>query len=115
MRSVFPRRPSLLYLLVVAYCFGLAWKATHARFAMDDPMNMGWYWRDGFWTVLWHNITFWSTAYRPLGGLYYLPIYAVFRLNPLPYRLVILAIVLANAYLSCRLAELLTGSARWLC
>jgi len=104
------RQSPLLYLAVVAYCLGLAWRAAHAHFAPDDPMNMYWYWHDGFWRVLWHNLTFWSTAYRPLGGLYYLPIYAAFGLNPVPYRIMILGIVLANAYLSCRTAELLTGS-----
>jgi len=100
----------VVYLAVSAYCLVFISRAVGGHFAPDDLMNMVWYWNDGFWRVLWHNFTFWSTAYRPLGGLYYLPIYAAFKLNSVPYRLLILATVLANACLSCRLAHLLTGS-----
>lgn len=100
----------LVYLPVAVYCVVLGWSALLAHFSTDDPMNMGWAWRDGFWLLLRENITFWSTGYRPMGQLYYLSIYRLFGLHPLPYRIVILSLVVLNAYLSCRLAERLTGS-----
>jgi len=104
------RLSAVAFIPVVVYCAALGRRALHSHFSNDDPMNMGWAWRDGFWFLLWHNVTFWSTAYRPMGQLYYLSIFRIFGLDPLPYRFVIIAIVVMNAYLSCTLAQLLTGS-----
>lgn len=104
------RLSALAFLAIAGFCCYLGLSALRTRFAPDDMMNLYGYWMHGFWKVLWHNVTFWSTAYRPAGGLYYLPTYWLFGLDPLPYRVILVAIVVANAYLSCRTAELITGS-----
>jgi len=95
---------------ILIYCVYLAKGALLAHFSNDDPMNMGWAWRDGFLRLIGQNLTFWSTAYRPMGQLYYESLYRIWGLNPLPFRVVILAFVIANAYLSWRLALLLSDS-----
>ncbi len=104
------RLSKFAFLPVVVYCAALGRHALQARFSTDDPMNMSLAWREGFGYWLWHGIMFWSTAYRPLGELFYLSIYRTFGLNPLPYRIVILCFVIANAYLSYLLAERITDS-----
>ncbi|HML18599.1 MAG TPA: hypothetical protein VK419_16325 [Bryobacteraceae bacterium] len=104
------RLPSIAALLVAAYFAYLASFAIHAHFAVDDPTNLGYYYRRGFATTLLDTARFWSTAYRPMGGLFYLPIYYLFHLNPLPYRIVILALIASNIALTWRIAERLTES-----
>jgi len=100
----FSYAPALIYSAL------LAKGALRAHFANDDPMNMGWAWRDGLVVLARQCATFWSTAYRPMAQLFYETIYKVWGLNPLPYRIVILALVISNVYLSWRLAKLLTDS-----
>jgi len=100
----------LAFVPVVVYCAALGRHALEGHFSTDDPMNMGYAWNHGFGYLLWHSITFWSTAYRPMGELLYLSIYSFFGMNPLPYRIAIVGVMVVNAYLSYRLAELLTGS-----
>jgi len=51
-----------------------------------------------------------TSAYRPLGGLYYFVLYRVFGFNPLPFRAVALALMLANVYLALVLLRRLSGS-----
>jgi hypothetical protein len=103
-------RVHLLFLLVVIYCLALNRKAVQAHFAADDMMNLGGYWQEGFLKVLRNNILFWGAGYRPMGGLFYLPIYRFFGMEALPYRVVLIAVILANAYLSCWVAKTLSGS-----
>jgi hypothetical protein len=109
-RTMGARLSKFSFLPVVVYCAALGRHALQARFSVDDPMNMSLAWREGLGYWLWHSLTFWSTAYRPLGELFYLSIYRIFGLNPFPYRIAILCLVVANAYLSYRLAEQITGS-----
>ncbi|HWB97387.1 MAG TPA: hypothetical protein VG672_11805 [Bryobacteraceae bacterium] len=54
-------------------------------------------------------LRFWSTAYRPLGAWFYVPIYRIFGLNSLPYRLVCFALLGCNLLLLYRLILGLTG------
>ena len=75
--------------------------------ASDDPMNLFNYWQLGWAGVLRGNLLFFTTAYRPMGGLFYLPIYHFFRLNPLPYHLAIDVILAIDTYLLYRCARLL--------
>ena len=104
------RLQSLVPLLLIGYFAYFAWGAMSAHFAMDDPVNLGRYWMRGFERTALDNVRFWSTAYRPMGGFVYLSTYYFFRLNPLPYRIVILGIVAANIGLTWLIAERLTGS-----
>ena len=97
-------------LILAAYFAYFASGAIHAHFAMDDPINLGRYWGRGFGRTMLDNLRFWSTAYRPMGGLFYLAIYYIFHLNPLPYRIAILTIIAANIGLTWLIAERLTES-----
>lgn len=95
---------------LAAYFLYFAIPALRAGFAADDPMNLGFYWIRGFWGDIVDILRFWSTAYRPMGALFYLPIYHFAGLNPLPYRVLALALIAANIFFSWRIAALLTGS-----
>lgn len=81
-----------------------------ARFAADDMMNLARYVGEGWSSILKGTLAFWEGSYRPLGGLFYLSLYTFFRLDPLPYRIVIHGILAVNLLLSLRAAELLTRS-----
>src|ERR1039458_8920892 len=61
-------------------------------------------------TLLFDTLRFWSTAYRPLGAYFYLPLYKLFGLNPLPFRITCFAILGLNLVLLYRFCMRLTGS-----
>jgi len=90
---------------VAAYFLYFAFSAVHAGFAGDDPMNLGLYWTRGFFRSVVDGMEIWSEAYRPVGAMFYLPIYHAFGLNPVPYRLAVFAILAANTYLTFRFAN----------
>ena len=83
-------------------------------------MNIASYWRMKPIQLLAAQFLPWRGFYRPMGGLFYLPLLHVFGLNPLPYHLAQLMILAANVYLVYRLATLLhcaplvSGIAAWL-
>ena len=93
-----------------AYFLYFAIPALQAGFAPDDPMNAGEYWLRGFWRSVADVLTFWTTAYRPLGAMFYLPIYHFFGFTPIPFRIGALALVGGNILLTFRVALLLTES-----
>jgi hypothetical protein len=95
---------------LTAYFLYFAIPALRTEFARDDPMNAGEYWLRGFWHSVLDVLKFWSTAYRPLGAFFYLPIYHLFGFTPIPFRVAALAIVAANIYLTFRIVDLLTNS-----
>jgi hypothetical protein len=82
------------------------------HWAADDPMNLFGYWDAGVGKVLWSNLAFFNGFYRPLGGLFYLPIYWFAKLDPLPYRIVLFCLLGLNVYLVYRFARLLGASER---
>lgn len=95
---------------IAAYFLYFASGAVRAHFAIDDPMNLGFYWRRGLVTSLADVAMLWRASYRPMGAAFYLPIYNAFGMNPLPYRIAVLAILAANIFLSFQIARLLTKS-----
>lgn len=90
--------------------FLLAWFLyfTHdglsVHFALDGLGNMGHYFREGPLALAISQFSLWRGDYRPMGGLFYVPILAFAGLNPAPYQAVLLAILLVNVYLVYRLA-----------
>jgi len=98
--------------LILAYFAFFGWDGLHARFGVDDPANLFWYWSRGTWPLIRAQFEFFSTYYRPMGGLFYLPIYDFAGFNPLPYRVVALLIVLLGLALFCRVAKLISGFER---
>ena len=78
------------------------------HFAPDDMMNIdNFYWSPGPWRLIYSQFLFWRGYYRPMGGLFYLPILSVWGLNPVPYHVALSLVLLANVYLVYRLARLL--------
>jgi hypothetical protein len=104
------RATGIAALIIGCYFLYFAAGAVHAHFTVDDPTNLGRYYERGLPRVLFDMIAFWSDAYRPTGGLFYLLIYYPFGLNPLPYRIVLLAVIAANVYLTLRIVWKITGS-----
>ena len=97
------------FLAILAYFLYFAREGVRTHFAADDMMNIGAYWTRGWWLTLLDNLRFWI-AVRPLGGLFYMSLFRMFGLNPLPYRILALAFLFAGAWLSYLVAELLTKS-----
>lgn len=98
--------------IILVYFASFAWDGLHARFSVDDPANLFGYWSRGAWPLIRAQFEFFSTYYRPMGGLFYLPIYGLAGFNPLPYRVVSLSIVLLNIAVFYRVARLVSGSER---
>lgn len=108
--------------VLIAYFLHFALPALRGGFREDEMMNMGICWCAGALKSLLANIVFWKLflcsgcalydlplyLYRPGGALYYLPLYHFFGLDPLPYRIVQISILVASIplvyYLSRRLA-----------
>src|SRR4051812_48143557 len=70
-------------------------------------MNMAGYWRMKPANLAASHVLLWRNFYRPMGGVFYLPLFYTFGFQPAPYHVVILAILLLNMYLVYRLAILL--------
>jgi hypothetical protein len=96
---------------LVFAAFLLAWFLyfTHdglgVHFAVDDIGNMGHYFRQGPLALAISQFTLWRGDYRPMGGLFYVPILTFAGLNPAPYQAALLAILLVNVYLVYRFAR----------
>ena len=95
---------------VGAFFFYFAGPALRVRFALDEPMNMYRCWQPGLWQVIWANLTFSNSVIRPMGVLYYLPLFQLFGFNPLPFNVVRLAILSLNTAIFYFLAARITNS-----
>src|ERR1035438_1380801 len=62
-------------------------------FSADDLMNMHIYWARPWPALLKANLAFWSTFYRPAGGLFYRPIFDLWGFHPLPFHIAALALL----------------------
>jgi hypothetical protein len=81
-------------------------------FDADDLMNIHIYWVKPWSALLKANLMFWSSYYRPAGGLFYLSIYDLWGFHPLPFRIVVLALLSVDFVLLAVVVWQLTGS-RW--
>jgi len=92
---------------LAAYFTYFSWYGLTAHFAPDEPMNMYFYWHPRplqFWLS---HLTVWRGVYRPMGGVFYLPLFYAFGWNPVPYHAALLLLLLAGVFLVCRFARLL--------
>jgi hypothetical protein len=94
-------------LCLAAYFLYFGRAGLTARWAPDDMMNLAGYWQPGPWRALWSLVRIWSHAYRPMGAVFYLPLYHLFGLNPLPFHVVDFVVLGVNVWLFYRLARLL--------
>ena len=98
-------------LIVCAWMFAGAGDGLNASFTTDDLVNMTSYQsRTGF-ELLRDNILYFSPSYRPMGALFYRPLFACFGLSPLPFRVVCFILLTANLVLVFTVVRLITGSA----
>jgi hypothetical protein len=102
--------PYLAALLIGAYFIFMAAPGLTTRFAPDDPMNIYQYWSAGAWNVVKANLLVVTRSVRPMGGLFYLPLFAAFGFEPLAYRVAILVLLCLNLWLLYCLGRRLTGS-----
>jgi hypothetical protein len=95
---------------VAIYCVAMSWDRVTTYFAADDMMNLGNYFRLGPWTALESQLLLWEGFYRPMGTVFYLPLYHWFGLNPIPFQITIVAILAVNSLLLFRLGKALGAS-----
>jgi hypothetical protein len=95
-------------LFLVAYFFWFAGGGLWARFTGDDLMNLNFHLTPSFPQLLLSNLTYWTTAYRPMGGILYVAIYRLAGFHPMPFRVVCFAILLVNLWLLYRVFLRLT-------
>jgi len=104
--------------MLAAWAAAFAWFAFAIRgglvswFSADDLMNLHNYWVRPWSSLLKANLEFWSSYYRPMGGLFYRPIYAIFGFHPLPFRAAVYILLLINFGLQALVVWQLTRS-RW--
>ena len=96
--------------LLIAYFLYFALPARHGGFREDEMMNLWTYWYAGPVQLLFALAKLSTRYFRPGGGLYYLPLYHFFALNPLPYRIVQITIVALSIPIAYWLARLLASS-----
>jgi hypothetical protein len=82
-------------------------KSLQSGFFPDDLLNLYEYWVL-FWPEVIRQIA-WPLAdgYRPFGALFYKPLFAAFGLNPLPFRVVCVGLLVLNLTLAYSLFRLL--------
>jgi hypothetical protein len=95
-----------------AYFFWLSGGGISTQFSHDDLMNIYRAWLDPLPRILKENAGFflYPTAYRPFGNLFYHVFFNAFDFHPLPYRLFLLAFLLANLWLVYAVTRRLSGS-----
>jgi hypothetical protein len=91
----------------VVYFFLVSWDTVKAHFAPDEMFAIYWYWHPPPLRLLYSQFFLWGGYLRPVGGLFYLPIYLLFGLNPVPYHVVLLLLLLSGVYLMYRFARAL--------
>ena len=92
-------------LILLAYFVYFAFDGLRAHWAPDDMMNLAGYWERGPWRAIWSQASIGVNAYRPMGALFYLPLFYAFGLNPFPYRIVAFCLLAINLWTVYRLAE----------
>jgi hypothetical protein len=101
------RRSFAFAAFLLVYFLYFTWDGLRVHFAVDDIGNMAHYYRGGPVSLILSQFTLWRGDYRPMGGLFYVPILTLAGLDPVPYQAALLLILLANVYLIYRLARLL--------
>lgn len=102
--------PPLAAVLTASYFVFMIAAGLNAQFAPDDMQNLYRYWNGGWFALLKGNLLVATDYYRPLGGLFYLPLFRMFGFDPRPYRVVCFVLLCVGAWLLYALARRLTGS-----
>ena len=97
-------------LLLAAFFYAFQKRVLKAHFGPDEMMNIYGVWWPPLWKVILADFAFWSKFVRPMAGLYYLPLFHFFKLNPVPYSVVRIAMLGVNTILFYKLARAITAS-----
>ena len=97
-------------LLLAAFFYAFQKRVLKAHFGPDEMMNIYGYWFPPLWRVLLSDLMFWSKFVRPMAGLYYLPLFHFFKLDPVPYSVVRIGMLGVNTILFYKLARAFAGS-----
>jgi hypothetical protein len=111
------RKPSWLKLarvvgalLIAVFFYAFQKRVLKAHFGPDEMMNIYGYWFPPLWKVLLSDLFFWSKFIRPMAGIYYLPLFHFFKLNPVPYSVMRIAMLGVNTIIFYKLARAVSGS-----
>ena len=93
-------------------CFFLffTWRGLLVYYTGDDMMNLYGYWTEPLSTLVKQNIFFWTSSYRPFGGVIYRIVFGIFGFNPYPEYVIYYAAMLTNLWVAYRLISRLAGS-----
>jgi hypothetical protein len=97
-------------LLLAAFFWAFLGRALKSHFGSDEMMNIYGYWQPALWKVALASLTFWSSFVRPLGAVYYLPLFHLFKLNPVPYTWVRIGLLAVNTVVFYKLARAVSRS-----
>ena len=95
---------------IAAWFLYFAHPGLRSALTEDDLTNLYLYTQKPAHALFLNNLRFWSTAYRPLGAAFYIPLYKLFGLDPLPYRIVCFALLGLNLWLLYHFSTRLSGS-----
>src|ERR1035437_17549 len=95
---------------IAAYFLWFSRQGFQTFFTSDDMMNLHGYWVAPNWELIKANILYYSPYYRPMGALFYKPIFALAGFDPFPFRLVVHGIFLVNLFLTYCVTRRLAGS-----
>ncbi|MDQ6706167.1 MAG: hypothetical protein M3Z85_09380 [Acidobacteriota bacterium] len=108
-----PALASAAFLSIVLFFFYFAGGGLHAYFTSDDVMNLAHlhgYFTTPIYKVALDVLNPLTSAYRPLGGLFYRLLYPVIGFHPAPFRAVCFALLIVNLAFAFRLLRLLSDS-----
>ena len=94
-------------IVLTAYFLYFNLGSLKVHFALDDVGNIDHYHNITPWQLVLSQFLPWRGDSRPMGGLFYIPIYHFAGLNPVPYQAVLLALLLGNVYWVYRVTKLL--------
>ena len=95
-------------LFILAYFFLFSYEGLNAHLTFDDGMNiiaMHHHWEVSIWRNILEVLKVFTTANRPLGALFYRPMYRLFGFDPYPYRVAAYLFLVFNIILAHRFAR----------
>ena len=95
-----------LAVFLLAYFLYFSWDSLRVHFSSDEMFSMWSYWHSP-WRLLAAQVKLWEFYFRPMAGLFYVPIYLKFGLNPAPYHAALLLLLLAGVCQMYRFARVL--------
>ena len=110
MRLHFSPINTLLVIIAFGWLLLFAHNGLWAQFSGDDLTNLHGYLSRSPASLMVDNLHYWSTSYRPLGGLFYVALYRWFGFDPLPFRVACFGLLALNLGLLWRSTLRLSGS-----